>query len=212
MSRHQIWLGGWGVAPEVIRTKLAPAFPASEITVLPPTRGNLDALLASPAEVAIGGWSLGARLILEALVAGNPGVAGRSPITLVAPFLAFPSEAGQGGRASATQVKFLRRRLAKEPGAALADFYQRAGIALPEPTELPYPLADLLAGLDLLADATPLPIPAAGELTLPPGVVSLAGARDPLTDNTRLAELLPGLRVLPKAGHDLGDFVGELAV
>ena len=207
MSRRQIWLGGWGVAPEVVRAKLAPAFPTSEITVLTPTRANLDKILASPAEVALGGWSLGARLLLEAVLAGDPGTAGRSSITLVAPFLAFPSEAGQGGRASATQVKFLRRRLAKEPGAALVDFYQRAGLDLPAPADLPYPLADLLEGLDLLASAEPLAQSAIGNLQ---SAILLAGANDPLMDNTRLAELLPGLRILPGAGHDLADFVREI--
>lgn len=211
MSRRQIWLGGWGVEPEVILAKLAPAFPTSEIIVLTPTRANLDAALASPAEVALGGWSLGARLILEAVMAETPGATGRSPITLVAPFLAFPSEAGQGGRASATQVKFLRRRLAKEPGAALADFYQRAGLDLPEPAGRPYPPDDLLEGLDTLADMAPLPVPADSTFRPAPGTVLLGGARDPLVDNTRLAELLPGLRILPDAGHDLADFVEEIA-
>lgn len=193
MSVPRLWLGGWGIAPETIARKLGCAPDA----VLPPTPASLRRLLAAPGDVALGGWSLGARLLLDAFAAGD--IAPGRPVTLLRPFLAFPSEAGQGGRVSATQVKFLRRRLAKEPLAALADFYRRAGLDIPPPDALPYPLPDLDAGLALLADPTPV-----SGFQLPESVELLGGETDPLTDNARLRELLPGLKIIPGAGHDVG--------
>ena len=209
MQHRHIWLGGWGVSPETVPERLRPAFPGADITVLPPTRENLEHALASPKETALGGWSLGARLLLEEASKGHPGLGGRPAVTLVCPFLAFPSEAGQGGRVTTTQVKFLRRWLGKDPTAALGDFYQRAGLNLPAPVAPPYPVADLDAGLDLLADPTPVELPSSTF----PGRVSFrffAGENDPLVNNTRLAELLPGLKIVSGAGHDLADFVREI--
>lgn len=207
MGSKYLVLGGWGVAPEVVRAALARALPGAEIRVLPPTRASLETALASSPATRLVGWSLGAHLLLEATFAGK--ITGDRRVTLVCPFLGFPAEAGQGGRAAATQVKFLRRWVAKEPLAALADFYQRAGLNLPAPEVLPYSAEELDEGLGLLADPTPVPVAQlaahSGQLRL------LSGERDPLIDNTRLAELLPGMKILPGAGHDFADFVREIA-
>jgi hypothetical protein len=204
-SKHLV-LGGWGVAPEAVHAMLARALPRAEIVVLPPTRAGLETALGAPEETRLLGWSLGARLLLEAVLAGK--IPADRRVTLVCPFLGFPSEAGQGGRVAATQVKFLRRWLTKDARAALADFYQRAGLNLPAPESLPYSVEELDEGLGLLADTTP---PDCSAFSVPGSAFLFAGARDPLLDNTRLAELLPGLRVLPDAGHDLADFVQAIA-
>lgn len=207
MGSPLLALGGWGVAPEAVRARLARARPDAAITVLPPTRASLETALASPPGTELAGWSLGARLLLDAALAGKISPARR--VTLVCPFLAFPSEAGQGGLVAGTRVKFLRRWLAKDPCAALADFYQRAGLDLAAPGKLPYSAGELDDGLAILENPAPVPLP------VPPFSASaslrfFAGARDPLIDNTRLAALLPGLRTLPDAGHDLADFIPEL--
>ncbi len=205
-SKHLV-LGGWGVAPEAVRSRLAGVLPVADITALPPTRASLEAALASPKETTLVGWSLGAHLLLDAASAGK--VPADRRIILVCPFFAFPSEVGEGGRIALTQVKFLRRRLTRDPHAALADFYQRAGLRLEAPAEPPYPTDDLLAGLDLLADPAPRHTPSSRPL--PSSALLLAGASDPLVDHRRLLELLPALRVLPEAGHDIADFVHEIA-
>lgn len=205
-SKHLV-LSGWGVAPENVRAMLVRALPGAEIRVLPPTRASLETALSSPAGFDLLGWSLGARLLLEAVLAGK--IPADRRVTLVCPFLGFPAEAGQGGRVSATQVKFLRRWVAKDATAALADFYERAGLNLQAPTTPPYSAEELDEGLGLLADTTPLP--SASFASPGPHLRLLAGARDPLVDNRRLSELLPTLQSLPDAGHDLADFVHEIA-
>jgi len=70
-------------------------------------------------------WSLGAWRVIEA---ASRGVEIPGMVLLLAPFVAFPSESQLGGKCSATQVKFLRRWLQREPLAALADFHERAGL------------------------------------------------------------------------------------
>ncbi len=208
LSLH--WLGGWGVSPLAVRERLATALPGADIVVEAPTPEALTRALATPAGVVLGGWSLGAHLLLRAALDGRMGAERR--IVLVCPFPAFPAEAGQGGRVVATQLKFLRRRMRTDALAALEDFHRRAGLDLPPPTELPYPAEELAAGLDILADPSPVSLPGAGsDRLLPPSALLLGGARDPLVDNDLLARLLPGLTVLPDAGHDLASFVREIA-
>jgi len=79
------------------------------------------------------GWSLGAWRMLNA---ASHGTKFGGMVLLLAPFVAFPAESNLGGKCSITQVKYLHRWLQREPMAALADFYQRAGLGAP-PTELP---------------------------------------------------------------------------
>lgn len=172
---HVTWIGGWGVAPESVRPVAEKHFAQSQHTFLPPTKqameealatgaNSLSTLSASDKESAqvrasqdlLVGWSFGAWRILDAAARGAafPGM-----VLLFAPFVAFPSEAGLGGKCSATQVKFLRRWLQREPLAAIADFCKRAEIpAPPTPAESapPYALPDLLEGLNHLSEtATP---------------------------------------------------------
>ena len=103
-------ISGWGIAPESV----APLFPAGT-RVLAPTRENIASLAGAQRVV---GYSLGAFLLLEAAARGEFSCA---DVSLFAPFLAFPREAGAGGKISATQVKFLRRWAGKNPAAALAE-------------------------------------------------------------------------------------------
>lgn len=205
--RRHLWLGGWGVPPEAVRERLLRAYPGDAVGVLPPCAASVVAALQAPAGVSLGGWSLGAHLLWRAMPEGSP-AAGRK-VTLVCPFAAFPAEAGQGGRVAATRVRFLRRWLRSDPTAALADFYQRAGLALPAPVGLPYAPAELAEGLDYLESVVPLT--GATARFASPSLRLFAGACDPLLDSRRLREVLPGLTMVPGAGHDLADFVREIA-
>ena len=90
-------LSGWGIAPEAAAALFPPG-----ARVLAPTRENVAALAGARRVV---GYSLGAFLLLEASARGEFFC---EDVSLCAPFLAFPREAGAGGRVSATQVKFLR--------------------------------------------------------------------------------------------------------
>lgn len=183
-------LSGWGIAPEAV----APLFPAGT-RVLAPTRENVARLAGAPRVV---GYSLGAQLLLEAASRGEFSCA---DVTLCAPFLAFPREAGAGGRVSATQVKFLRRWLKKDVPAALADFYARAGLSFPPPTEtFPYRIEDLDAGLEILATAKLAAVPAAAR-----SWKIVLGENDALLDARAVAAAFSGnsVRLVPAGTHDI---------
>jgi hypothetical protein len=171
-------------------------------------------------------WSLGAWRVLEAV---SRGVEFPGMVLLLAPFVAFPSESQLGGKCSATQVKFLRRWLQREPLAALADFHQRAG--LPEPlirpsatlspsdgerdgvrgdpnTEaLPYAMSDLLEGLDRLAEDASPALREFAARGLPRNWQALIGDDDPLLDAETVRRSLPGCVRVRDAGHAIADLL-----
>ncbi len=185
-------ISGWGIAPESV----APLFPAGT-RVLAPTRENIASLAGAQRVV---GYSLGAFLLLEAAARGEFSCA---DVSLFAPFLAFPREAGAGGKIAATQVKFLRRWAGKNPAAALADFYVRAGLSFPPPTAsdaLPYRAEDLDAGLEILATAKLDGVPANAR-----SWKIFLGENDALLDAQAVAATFPEnpVRIVPAGTHDL---------
>lgn len=191
-SSAAVVLSGWGIAPEAV----APLFSAGT-RVLAPTRENVARLAGAPRVV---GYSLGALLLLDAAARGEFSCA---DVALFAPFLAFPREAGAGGRVSATQVKFLRRWLKKDAPAALADFYARAGLSFPPPAAgdaPPYRIEDLDAGLEILATAKLDAVPAAAR-----SWKIVLGEADALLDAPAVAATFAEnpVRLVPAGTHDL---------
>lgn len=190
-------LSGWGIAPEAAAALFPPG-----ARVLAPMRENVAALAGARRVV---GYSLGAFLLLEASARGEFFC---EDVSLCAPFLAFPREAGAGGRVSATQVKFLRRWLKKDAPAALADFYARAGLSFPPPASLPYCIENLDTGLEILA--------AAGLGDVPAGARSwkvFLGEDDALIDARDVAATFPEnpVRLVSSATHDLRSLLGAVA-
>lgn len=222
-----IWISGWGVAPESLRPLAEKYFTGSQHTFVAPTAESVRQVLKcggpsplSESPVAIperqrGGavqdagvdltiaWSLGAWRVLEA---ASRGIEVPGMVLLLAPFAAFPSESKFGGKCSATQVKFLRRWLQREPLAALADFYQRTGLGTP-PTELPYAEADLIEGLDrLVEDASPAMREFAAR-GLPRNWQAFVGDNDPLLDAEAVHRSLPGCIRVRGVGHAIADLL-----
>jgi len=195
------WIGGWGVAPESLRPLAERYFAGSQHTFLAPT-GVAASQPGAATDLTVA-WSLGAWRVLEA---ASRGIEISGMILLFAPFIAFPSEAQLGGKCSATQVKFLRRWLQREPLAALADFYQRAGLGTP-PAELPYPAADLLEGLDRLADDASPALRRFAARGLPRSWQALIGDDDSLLDAETVRCSLPGCVRVRGAGHAIADLL-----
>jgi hypothetical protein len=194
------WIGGWGVAPESLRPVANAYFPGSEHTFLAPT-ASVTELIGSP-DVTVG-WSLGAWRLLAA---ASRGARFGGMVLLLAPFVAFPAESNLGGRCSATQVRFLRRWLQREPLAALADFHQRAGLGAP-PAEMPYPAGDLLEGLDRLAEDASPALREFSSRGLPPSWQALVGDSDTLLDGRAVCEALQGCALVRGAGHSIADLL-----
>lgn len=144
-------------------------------------------------------WSLGA---WHALAAAAAGVGFQGRVFLLAPFLSFCAEDNLGGRCSRTQVKFLRRWIAREPEAALIDFYARAGLRFSPPSPS-CPLDVLTEGLDtLLAGASPELLRFA-EQGLPKGWEAVVGRNDPLLDAEAVCRSIRGCAPVSGATHAL---------
>jgi hypothetical protein len=214
-------------------------FPKSEHTILAPTsvaasqqsaasqNKKMPALCrdAATPDLTIA-WSLGAWRLLEA---ASRGTQFGGMVLLLAPFVAFPSESGLGGKCSATQVKFLRRWLRRDPLAAIADFHQRAGLAggsaglppacdeqmpkaghrpaLRPPTELPYAMPDLLEGLDRLAEDAPPALRKFAAGGMPRNWQALIGDSDSLLDGDAVCNTLPGCTLVRGVGHSIADLL-----
>lgn len=165
--------------------------------VVQPVRqwASLASGLAGQGDVLIG-YSTGAFLLMA-----EPELAATfERRILLAPFLDFKAESGMGGRTRLAQLKYLLRWLARDPSAALADFYKRAGLGLQPPLELPVSPIDLQWGIErLLHDAQ------RADALRP--FDAHVGSEDSLIDASRLRELAPGVRIHPGLGHDLEDLL-----
>ncbi len=162
------------------------------------------------------GYSLGSLLLLSDATRAER--LGR--VALLAPIFAFPREKNAGGRVALAQIRQLVRWLRRDPPEALADFYRRAGLDVPEvgrvilnaPVALgsfdnaesqrrvkdnpPYlgDLAELAWGLEQLEKT-------AVEPALPSGWRAWCGENDLLLDVVRLREIAPEIVSVPGGGH-----------
>jgi hypothetical protein len=197
------WISGWGISPQSLRPLAAEVAPGARHVFAAPRREEVDAALASDWVVA---WSLGAWWTMQIAAEGK---VFRGRVSLLAPFVAFSSEFGFGGRCGQAQVRWLKRWVQRTPAAAIQDFYERAGLGEP-PTDLPYPLDDLLDGLDRLAEEPSPELRRFAAGGLPERWSGVIGSEDALLDAQTVSRTLPGCRILPHAGHAARDLVKAL--
>ncbi|MEX2382792.1 MAG: hypothetical protein WD490_10440 [Opitutales bacterium] len=201
-----LWISGWGLPAAWLKERVEVSFPGNTHTVIPPSREAVRLLDDPSGYDRIAGYSLGAFLLLQSL-AMRPErylLPGQNPIALLSPFFSFPAENGNGGRIPRAQVTFLARWIKREPLPALIDFYRRSGLTnAPVPAALPYPIEELLWGLEQLTDGEVDPLWSTEW-------VGLGGADDPLLDTKRLKVLAPSLQILPEAGHGPEPMLAEL--
>ncbi|MGA0134764.1 MAG: hypothetical protein ACO3ND_10470 [Opitutales bacterium] len=195
------WIGGWGVSPEELRPLAAAHAPDAEHVLAVPVVGAAELAAGCDALIA---WSLGAHLVLEAAARGV-----RMPprVLLIAPFTSFCREHGTCGKVSETQVRYLRRWMESDPGAALADFRQRAGLPASPAAGWPYPQEELLAGLEVLAQPAGVSLISFARGGLPAGWEAYVGEKDTLLDASGVCESVLGCHIVQDAGHALRDFL-----
>ena len=194
-------VGGWGVSLAEMRDLAVAHAPEAEHVLYPPVVGAAENLVGCDAVV---GWSLGAHLLLEA---GARGVKLPAKALLFAPFTSFCAEHGSCGRASETQVRWLRRWLDGDPAAALADFRRRAGLAPAASAEPPYELEHLRSGLDVLFQPAGVALITFGRQGLPAGWEAYVGDQDTLLHAEGVAQAIVGCQTVEGLGHDLRTFL-----
>lgn len=188
------WMLGWAIPQTWLEPIAHAAFPAAEHTFIAASPTALDSLEKSPAFDRLIGYSLGALLLLQQ----PQRVARHRRVDLLAPFFAFACEEELGGRIARAQVRYLIRWLQRDPAAALADFYTRAGLSgtgvPPAHSALSASLPDLVWGLERLASDRVNP-------PLPPGWRGWCGDRDALLDAGLLNRIDASISVVCGATH-----------
>ncbi len=200
-------VAGWAIPGDWFETIVRDAFPGATVhTLLPKDPADAQeakALLQSVRADLYLGHSLGSLWLLTHR-AFMPEKAERA---LLAPILAFCRERDKGGKTVETQLKYLIRVLTRSPEqrSPLLDFHVDCGVAFTasEMKSLP-DSAVLLNGLKFLQTA----LVSADAAT---GFYACVGERDPFLDADRLKQLIPGLEVLPGAGHSPVPLVLRLA-
>ena len=188
-----LWIGGWAISPEFVRTQALNHFPEMEHSSVAPTakmiiEKDFDWLV---------GHSLGAFLMLL----WPDRFRAKRGVSLLSPFIDFPLEGDRGGKVSKAQLKVTARGLRIDALTTVNDFYYRADLGL-NAKHLPYPVEDLAWGLDLLL-----------EKTVNPKTISsryheiILGGQDPILDPNRLLDFFPRANVLPWSGHRFEDLL-----
>lgn len=188
------WISGWGVDPLRWRAAALEWRPAVSHVFLPPRLGAAE--MAADSDIVVA-WSLGAWRVLSA---ASSGVVFSGRAILLAPFVAFCAEHGMGGKCAQSQVRWLRRWILRDGRAALADFHQRAGLGT-APADTPYPLVEMLEGLDRLAEDASPALRQFAARGLPPGWAALVGDQDALLNAEAVCRALPGCRIVSGGTH-----------
>ncbi len=191
-----VWINGWGLGTGYPSRIAADMYSEYSHSFIQPKDDWASALEGQPMSSTVVAFSIGAFLLL-----GRPDLGKRfRRVVYVAPFEDFKSESGRGGRVRLGQLRYLRRWLERDWTAAVKDFAERAGLALEESSAEGLRKEDCLWGVDrLISDSV--------EVGALKGREAIIGEADPLLDAGRLKETHPGLEVVPRVGHDLGELL-----
>lgn len=184
-----MWISGWAICPERFQAAVELALPHYRHTVQAPNAAAVETALASGA-TRIGAYSLGSLLLLSKLARIPEGLR----ITCLAPFIAFCREDQLGGTTPRASLGALQQRLHTQPHNALKLFYRLAGLH-DEPTDhLPYPLEDLIWGLEQLSTLQ-------ANQALLKHVEAVVGLTDPLIETTVLTSRWSTCQLVEHGNH-----------
>ena len=186
------WIMGWAVPEAWFAAQVKAVFPVDEHVFFEPTDSVLAELEGRGPFDCVVGYSLGAHLLLAGAARVN-GLGAK--VTLLAPFPAFPSEEGLGGRVARAQVKYLARWVRRDRNAALMDFYARAGLEVTPEMANGVTSETLATGLVRLEQSRVDPTAETG------GWRMFAGDQDGLLDAVVLGNGLPSLVVVAGGTH-----------
>lgn len=213
-----VWIAGWASDLAPWHSEIATRFPTHTHAYI--DYGDLlpepDALwqrhpqLASASHIVA--WSMGTLALLRSCPARPAGQAW----TLVAPIADFCAE-GKGWPARTVQL--MARQLPSDPSRTLSAFAERMGSTTDITRQawlnraLQYSPEMLANGLRYLATAHAAP-ERLQELLAPPDTLCLRGSLDSVAPPMQ-GELFPSFvstRLLPQAGHWLGEYLGAMGV
>jgi hypothetical protein len=194
------WILGWAIPEPWFSPQVQAVFPGEEHHCFRPAPGVVDQLAAAGPFDWVAGYSLGSQVLL--LDADR--VAALGKIALLAPIWALAAEEGFGGRVARAQIRALAQWLRRDEAAAIADFYDRAGLEVPTDGPAPADREQLLWGLAALEKRRV-------DGGLPAGWRAWCGQDDALIDARRLQERVPEVVIVPRATHEPGALLAAFA-
>jgi len=193
-----LWVSGWGIDPNFFHVFVEHTFPMFDHTVRKPCLENLP---MSGFDWIVG-YSLGCNVALHRLSEFSSS----AKLALIAPFLAFTKESGQGGKITSAEVKLTKKTLRLNPLLAIHSFYEKACLNH-SISKLPYELNHLSWGLDTLLTSKPK----ATILTKADFVIM--GDADPLIEHDKIFPHFPKENlVLRDVGHDFQELLPKLPI
>jgi len=194
------WIGGWAVPVDYMRAAVEQRFPGSAHHIYTPRVDALEQVSQGGFDVVVG-YSLGSLLVLHSIELIPPAAA----VYLLAPIFNFQQEAQLGSRVSKVQLKYLLRWLQRDPHAAIEDFYRTAGLNVQLERALPYPIEDLVWGLETLLNVQ-VSLQAARNCTC------VIGQQDTLLDTEFYRKNLKSHVRVVNGGHDIRSLLSCSAV
>ncbi len=200
-------ISGWALPPGWFHGQIENCFPDAIINVLYPSNPGdpeeAERLLKSAKADLYIGYSLGSLWLMtyQEMLPKD------SVKALLAPVLAFVREREKGGKTPETQLKYLIRKLKRNPQdpSPLLEFYSDAGITISEAWLKEVPENEvLLKGLEFLQNA---PIPEIETQKF----IALVGQEDAFLDGDALKCHLPQLEIIADADHAPGPLLNRLA-
>jgi len=200
-------ISGWALPPQWFHGLIEDSFPEAKINVLTPSQPSdtqeAEHLLKSTKADLYIGYSLGSLWLMTY----QEMLPQASVKAVLAPVLAFNRERNRGGKTPETKLKYLIRKLKRNPHdpSPLREFYSSAGIHFSGSWLKNVPDHKvLLNGLEFLQIA-PVPQIEAQKF------VALVGKEDGFLDGNELKRHLPQLEIVPEAGHAPDPLLNRLA-
>lgn len=190
-----LWLGGWAIPSDWMQSQVNKVFPEFNNICMHPYQGVLSAIHEFNPGIIVG-HSLGATLLLLS----NSTILSSSKTYLIAPFINFKSAIS----ISITQIKFLLKWVKQDPISAINDFYDRAQLSLPKISSLPYPLEDLVWGLEALIQT-----PEISRMNFDKRII--LGGNDPLISPDFFLKHFVDTTLFPCSDHNLESYLTHLS-
>jgi hypothetical protein len=184
-----MWISGWAICPDRFKAAAELSLPNYRHIVLAPTAEAVEIVVHGGA-TRIGGYSLGSLLLLSELARIPKGL----QITCLAPFIAFCRERQLGGTTPRASLRVLQQRLNTQPDKAIKLFYRLAGLNDEPTADLPYPLEDLIWGLEQLSTLQV-------NQALLNRAAGIVGLTDPLVDATVLTCQWTTCHLIKRGNH-----------
>lgn len=185
-----LWIGGWAIPTDITKTIVCNVFPQHNHFFIHPHEKSLESIHTFNPNIIVA-YSLGSTLLLQ-----YPSNIPQQ--YLIAPFLNIKDAT----LIQSAQLHYLLKWLKNDPLNAINDFYQRSQLSLPKLNTLPYPLTDLIWGIETLIKTQTISHYSDKQI--------LIGNQDPLINPNFFLKNFPNSTTFINTNHNLQAYLSFL--